>query len=84
MDKMAVLQRKFTKMGMLVGTTASYMTRMNAKDEDIIPEEDEFCDNGDDDKEPMAGNPSDAMSDVKLTLRCGMSYTSLLFTFELM
>jgi len=29
---------------------------MNAKDEDVIPEEDEFHDNGDDD-ETMAGNP---------------------------
>ena len=64
------------------------MARMKAKleDEDVIAGEDEFRDNGDDDEEPMAGNPSnlDAMADVKLTLRCGMLYTSLLFTFELM
>jgi hypothetical protein len=71
-------------MGMLVGTTASYMVQIKAKDEDAIAEEDEFCDNGDDDEVPMAGNLSDAMSDVKLASRCGMSYTSLLFTFELM
>ena len=85
-DKMAVLQCKFAEMGMLVGTTASYMVRMKAKDsdEDIIAEEDEFRDNGDDNEEPMAGNPSDAMSDVKLTSRYGMLYTSSLFTFELM
>jgi hypothetical protein len=53
------------------------MVRMKAEDED------EFCDSGDD-EEPMAGNPSDAMSDVKLTSRYGMSYTSFLSTFELM
>jgi hypothetical protein len=29
MDKMAALRRKFAKMGMLVGTTASYMARMH-------------------------------------------------------
>jgi hypothetical protein len=84
MDKMAALQHKFAKMGMLVGTTASYMVQMKAEDEDVIAKEDEFCDSGDDDEEPMAGNPSDAMSDVKLTSRYGMSYTSFLSTFELM
>src|ERR1700678_582553 len=63
MDKMAALQHKFAKMGMLVGTTASYMAQMKAEDEDVIAEEDEFRDSGDDDEEPMAGNPSDAMSD---------------------
>jgi hypothetical protein len=84
MDKMAALQHKFAKMGMLVGTTASYMAQMKAEDEDVIAEEDEFRDSGDDD-EPMAGNPSDdAMSDVKLTSRYGMSYTSFLSTLELM
>ena len=75
MDKMAALQHKFAKMGMLVGTTASYMARMKAEGEDIIPEDDEFRDNGDDDEKPMAGIPSDAMSDVKLASRCGMLYT---------
>ena len=86
MDKMAALRCKFAEMGMLVGTTASYMARMKAEDsdEDVIAEEDEFRDNGDDNEEPMAGNPSDAMSDVKLTSRYGMLYTSSLFTFELM
>lgn len=72
---MAALRHKFAKMGMLVGTTASYMARMKAEDEDIIPEDDEFHDNGDDDEKPMAGIPSDAMSDVKLASRCGMLYT---------
>jgi len=48
---------------------------MKAEGEDIIPEDDEFRDNGNDDKKPMAGIPSDAMSDVKLTSRCGMFYT---------
>ena len=73
-------------MGMLVGTTASYMVQMKAEDENAIAEEDEFHDNGDDNKELIAasGNPPDAMSDVKLTLRCSMLYTSLLSTFELM
>ncbi len=75
MDKMAALRHKFAKMGMLVGTTASYMARMKAEGEDIIPEDDEFRDNGNDDKKPMAGIPSDAMSDVKLASRCGMLYT---------
>jgi hypothetical protein len=86
MDKMAALRHKFAKMGMLVGTTASYMARIKAEDEDVIAEEDEleFRDNGDDDEEPMAGNPSNVMSDVKLASRYGMSYTSLLFIFELM
>ena len=81
MDKMAALRRKFAKMGMLVGTTASYMARMKAEDSegDVIAEGDEFRDNGDDDEEPMVGNPSesDAMFDVKLASRYGMSYTSL-------
>ena len=86
MNKMAVLRSKFAKMGMLVGTTASYMVQMKAEDENAIAEEDEFHDNGDDNKEPIAasGNPPNAMSDVKLTLRCSMLYTSLLSTFELM
>lgn len=88
MDKMAALRRKFAKMGMLVGTTASYMARMKAedKDGDVIAEGDEFHDNGDDDEEPMVGNPSesDAMFDVKLAPRCGMSYTSLPVPFILM
>ena len=48
---------------------------MKAEGEDIIPEDDEFRDNGNDDKKPMAGIPSDAMSDVKLASRCGMLYT---------
>ena len=86
MDKMAALRHKFAEMGMLVGTTTSYMAQMKAEDldEDVIAEEDEFCDNRDDNEEPMAGNPSGAMSDVKLTSRYGMSYTSSLFIFELM
>ena len=57
---------------------------MKAEDEDVIAKEDEFRDSGDDDEEPMAGNPSNAMSDVKLTSRYGMSCTSFLSTFELM
>ena len=86
MDKMAALQNKFLKMDMLVRTTASYMVQMKAEDEDhVIAEEDDFHDDdGDDDKEAMAGNPSNAMSAVKLASRYGTSYTSLLFTFELM
>jgi hypothetical protein len=56
---------------------------MKAEDEDAIAGDDDCCDNGDDDEEPMAGNPSDAMSDVKLTSRGGMSYASSMFTFEL-
>ena len=46
MDKMAALRSKFAKMGMLVGTTASYMVQMKAEDENVIAEEDEFHDNG--------------------------------------
>ena len=71
-----MLQSKFAKMGMLVGTTASYMVK--AEDENAIAEEDEFHDNVDD-EEPIAasGNPPDAMSDVKLTLRCSMSLIPL-------
>ena len=55
-------------------------------DGDIIAKGDEFRDNGDDDEEPMVGNPfeSDAMFDVKLASRCGMSYTSLQVPFILM
>ena len=55
-------------------------------DGDIIAKGDEFHDNGDDDEEPMVGNPSesDAMFDVKLASRCGMSYTSLQVPFILM
>ena len=59
--------------------------QMKAEDEDcVIAEEDDFHDDGDDDEEAMAGNSSDAMSDVKLISRYDMSYTSSLFTFELM
>ena len=49
-NKMAAFQHKFAKMGMLVGTTASYMAQMKAEDEDVIAEEDEFYDNEDDDE----------------------------------
>jgi len=78
MDKMAALRRKFVKMGMLIGTTvSSYMARMKVEDSDSDSDLDatgaEEDDSRDDNEGPTAGNPSDAMFDVKLASRCGMS-----------
>jgi len=74
MDKMATLRRTFAKMGMLAGTTSSYMAQMKAKDNESRPDEAELHDeeNEDDDGGPASGNSSGAMSDVKLASKCGM------------
>ena len=86
MDKMAALRRKFAKMGMLAGTTASYMAQMKAEDDKDSIDEDElnvdhdFEADDNDDEEPMSGNPLDTMSDVKLASRCGKSYLSSMFS----
>jgi hypothetical protein len=76
MDKMATLRRTFAKMGMLAGTTSSYMAQMKAKDSESSPDSDEAElhdeENDDDDGGPASGNPSGAMSDVKLASKCGM------------
>lgn len=74
MDKMATLRRTFAKMGMLAGTTSSYMAQMKAKDNESSPDEAELHDeeNEDDDGGPASGNPSGAMSDVKLASKCGI------------
>jgi hypothetical protein len=76
MDKMAALRHIFSEMGMLAGTTSSYMAKMKSEDE---REEDcsdtaELRDNEgdeDDDGGPTSGNASDAMFNVKLAVRCG-------------
>lgn len=79
MDKMATLQRAFTKMGMLAGTTSSYVAQSKAKDDGgnsesdeagLHPDDDE--ENEDDDGGPASGSPSGAMSQVKLASKCGM------------
>ena len=76
MDKMAALRHIFSEMGMLAGTTSSYMAKMKSEDE---REEDcsdmaELRDNKrdeDNDGGPTSGNASDAMFNVKLAVRCG-------------
>ena len=64
MDKMATLQRAFTKMGMLAGTTSSYVAQSKAKDNGgnsesdeagLHPDDDE--ENEDDDGGPASGSP---------------------------
>lgn len=54
MDKMATLRRTFAKMGMLAGTTSSYMAQMKAKDNESSLDEAELRDveNEDDDGGP--------------------------------
>jgi hypothetical protein len=81
MDKMAAIRRTFSKMGMLAGTTASYMARHKTEDgkiEDLDDDETQSCldedneDNEDNDGGPTAGSPSGAMSEVKLAAKSGM------------
>ena len=76
MDKMENLQHAFAKMGMLAGTTSSYITQMKAEDnksssgleEDVdYDKESEYDEGG-----PASGTPSGAMSNVKLATKCGM------------
>ena len=82
MDKMAALRRKLFKMGMLAGTTTSYIAQMKAEPEDsddskdnssedeLLTDHEENEDDSDDER-PISGNPSSAMSDVNLGLKCG-------------
>lgn len=82
MDKMAALRRKLFKMGMLAGTTTSYMAQMKAEPEDsddskdnssedeLLTDHEENEDDLDDER-PISGNPSSVMSDVKLGSKCG-------------
>jgi hypothetical protein len=87
MDKMEALRRKLTKIGMLAGTTSSYIMaqikteenlennidNLNSSDTEIMsPVDDE-----DDDGGPIPGGPTDVMSDIKLAARSRMSCTLL-------
>lgn len=74
MEKMETIRRKFNKMGMLAGTTSSYMARMKTEDdkEDIADVEAESYnaeEDEDDDGGPVNGSSMDAMSDIKLAVR---------------
>lgn len=75
MDKMAALHHEFTQMGMLAGTTSSYMEQMKAKDKDAAAELPVDHNNGNDDDDdggPSSGTPSGALSEVKLAAKPGV------------
>jgi hypothetical protein len=81
MDKMAALRRKFTKMGLLVGTTSSFIARIettekqdefnNESRQHLGDDSIQVDDENEDDGGPILGEPSGAMSDVKLAARYG-------------
>jgi hypothetical protein len=76
MDKMAALQRKFIKMGLLAGTTSSFIARIEAKEDqdELHKHRDDsihIVDENEDDEGPVMGEPSGALSDVKLATKCG-------------
>ena len=82
MDKMEALRRKLTKMGMLAGTTSSYLAQIKTKESEIDNTSDmvtmsEPCvdavDDEDDDGGPIPGSMMDTMSDIKLAARSRMS-----------
>jgi hypothetical protein len=81
MDKMEALRRKLTKMGMLVGTTSSYMmSQMKTEENDDHTSDTEIMspvDDEDDDGGPVPGCATDTMSDIKLAARPRMSCTLL-------
>lgn len=81
MDKMEALRRKLTKMGMLVGTTSSYMAQIKTEENNIDNASDAEItspvDDEDDDGGPIPGGAMDAMSDIKLAARPRMSCTLL-------
>ena len=90
MDKMAAIHRKFTKLGMLAGSTSSFMARAKATEtcSADVKVEDECCDDGDDDdddddeEEPVSGSADNSLSDVALAARprmCSISFSFLLF-----
>jgi hypothetical protein len=78
MDKMDALRRRFSEMGMLSGTTSSYMAKVSADDEEQSssdPEAESSLggeNDEDDDGGPVSGNPSGAMSDIKLAAKSRM------------
>ncbi|KIM36125.1 hypothetical protein M413DRAFT_31879 [Hebeloma cylindrosporum] len=82
MDKMEALRRKLTKLGMLAGTTSSYMaqTKTEQSDIDISDTDGELMpvmppvDDEDDDGGPVSGIATDAMSDIKLAARSQPRY----------
>ena len=89
MDKMATLQRAFTKMGMLARTTSSYVAQSKAKDNGGNSESDETGLHPDDDEEneddnggPVSGSPSGAMSQVKLASKCGIPLVFVLIFLQ--
>ena len=80
MDKMEALQHKLTKMGMLAGTTSSYLAQIKTKESKIDNTSDMetmseshvdavMVDDEDDDGGPILGSVTDVMSDIKLAAR---------------
>ena len=78
MDKMHALHHRFSEMGMLSGTTSSYMAKVGADDEEQSSSDSEAEsplgseNDEDDDGGSVSGNPSGAMSDTKLAAKSGM------------
>jgi hypothetical protein len=89
MDKMAALYQFFSKRGMMLGTTSSYMAGIIKAGSDTAETggDDAAKEGEDDDEGPEAGNPTHgALSDVKLAAivrTCGLisSNCLLLLTF---
>jgi hypothetical protein len=81
MNKMVVFHCLFTKKGMLVGTTSSYMMWMKAKDildEAEIPAGHDGPEGNDEDDSAVLGSPSGVLSKVNLTSKSGMFKLSCL------
>jgi len=74
---MYALHCRFSEMGMLSGTTSSYMAKVRADDEEQSSSDSEAesflggKNDEDNDGGPVSGNPSGAMSDIKLTAKSG-------------
>jgi hypothetical protein len=78
MEKMSMLCREFTELGMMAGTTSSYMASIVFKDELVGDEKATAGANEDnEDSGAVAGTPpTPSFTDIKLSSRTCMSYNS--------
>ena len=74
LDKMAALHRTFSRLGMLAGSTSSYMAGLQTETEGVDADTGEMEGETEEEDEggPTPGNPSGALSDVKLAARYRM------------
>ncbi|KDR82217.1 hypothetical protein GALMADRAFT_58542, partial [Galerina marginata CBS 339.88] len=84
MEKMSTLLRKFTELGMMAGTTSSYMASIVFKDEFVGDEKTTaHADENDEDSDAVAGTPpTPSFTDIKLSSRTQYEYPHELYNLS--